>query len=243
MLDKNNIPQHIAVIMDGNGRWAREKGLPRTSGHREGVERVREIVNAAGEFGVKVITFFAFSTENWNRPKIEVDMLMRYMDNFLEKETSKMHKNNIRLIVIGRDEPLPKSLQKKIKACEAKTRDNTGLTVVLCLNYGSRQEIVDAVKKVAASAMRGEINLENLSADAFAEYLYTAGIPDPDILIRTSGEMRLSNFLLWQLSYAELVFSKKYWPDFRREDLRETIEEYQNRERRFGRADAYKKNN
>jgi undecaprenyl diphosphate synthase len=243
MLDKNNIPKHVAIIMDGNGRWAKEKGLARSAGHREGVRRVREIVKAARESGISVITFFTFSTENWNRPKREVDMLMRYLNNFLEHELNDLNKNNIRLIVIGQDEPLPKYLQKKIKEAQSKTKDNTGMTVVLALNYGARQEIVEAVKKFADSVVRGETDIKDLNADKFSHYFYTAGLPDPDLLIRTSGEMRISNFLLWQLCYSELYFPKKYWPDFRPRDLEEAIQEYQRRERRFGGIDVYKKDN
>lgn len=233
MIDKN-IPQHIAIIMDGNGRWAQEKGLPRTAGHREGVNRVKEIVKAARESGVKVLTFFAFSAENWKRPKKEIDLLMRYLDNFLKSESRQLQKNNIRLKVIGRDEPLPKEIQVKIREAENKTSNNTGLTLVLALNYGSRQEIVDAVKKISGSVIRGDLKIEDLDEDRFKDYLYTAELPDPDLLIRTSGEMRLSNFLLWQASYAEFYFPKKYWPDFRAQDLKLAIREYKKRRRRFG---------
>lgn len=243
MADKNNIPRHVAIIMDGNGRWAKEKGLSRTAGHREGVKRVKEIVNAASDLGIKVITFFAFSAENWNRPKEEVNMLMRYLNNFLQREAAKLDKNDIRLIVIGRDKPLPEYLQKKIREVEDKTKDNRGLTVILALNYGSRQEIVDAVKKFTSSVLEREAEIEDLDEEKFGRYFYTAGLPDPDLLIRTSGEMRISNFLLWQLSYAELYFPKKYWPDFRVEDLKEAVDEYQKRERRFGRINAGQKDN
>ena len=237
----NNIPKHIAIIMDGNGRWAKERGFPRTAGHREGIERVREAVKAARELGIKVVTFFAFSMENWNRPKREVGMLMRYLGNFLDREIKKMDNDNVKFMVIGGGDPLPEYLQKKIKAAELKTQDNTGLVVVLALNYGSRQEIVAAAKKFAAAVMRQEAKVNDLNPDEFARYFYTAGLPDPDLLIRTSGEMRISNFLLWQLSYAELYFPNKYWPDFRRSDLEEAVEEYQKRERRFGRIDARQK--
>ena len=243
MIDKNNLPKHVAIIMDGNGRWAKEKGLPRTAGHREGVQRVREIIKAARELGINVITFFVFSTENWSRPKKEVDMLMRYLNNFLEREINDLNKNNIRLIIIGQDEPLPKYLQKKIKEAELKTKDNTGMTVVLALNYGARQEIVEAAKRFADSVVRGETNTEDLNPDKFSHYFYTVGLPDPDLLIRTGGEMRISNFLLWQLSYAELYFPKKYWPDFKGKDLEEAIQEYQRRERRFGKINADQKDN
>jgi len=234
MINKNNIPKHIAIIMDGNGRWAQEKGFPRNKGHRAGINRIKEIIKAADELGVKVVTFFAFSTENWLRPKREVELLMRSLNHFLDRQINELNKNNIRFKVIGKDEPVPKYLQAKIKEAQEKTKDNTGLVVVLALNYGSRQEIVDAVKKFTSSVIKSEANLEDLDVDKFSNYFYTTGLPDPDLLIRTSGEMRISNFLLWQLSYAELYFPKKYWPDFGKDDLAKAIKTYQKRERRFG---------
>jgi undecaprenyl diphosphate synthase len=234
MIDKNNIPKHIAIIMDGNGRWAKERGLRRTEGHREGIKRVKEIVRAAAELGVKVVTFFAFSTENWARPKKEIDMLMRSLSHFLDREIKELDKNNIKFIAIGRGEPIPKYIQTQIRDAENKTRGNSGMVVVLALNYGARQEIVDAAKKFAVSVIKFETNLEDLDVQGFSRYFYTAGLPDPDLLIRTSGEMRLSNFLLWQLSYAELYFPKKYWPEFKRQDLEQAIGIYQKRQRRFG---------
>ncbi len=234
MTDNNNIPKHVAIIMDGNGRWAKARGLPRTAGHYAGINRVKEIIKSADELGIKVITFFAFSAENWSRPKGEVGLLMRYLNNFLDRQINELKKNNIRFIAIGQDKPIPDYLQAKLKDAREKTKANTGMTVVLALNYGSRQEIIDAVKKVASAAIKGKIDIGELNTDNFNDYLYTAGIPDPDFLIRTSGEMRISNFLLWQLSYAELYFSKKYWPDFRKEDLAEAIKIYQKRQRRFG---------
>ncbi|MDP2938183.1 MAG: isoprenyl transferase [Candidatus Omnitrophota bacterium] len=234
MIDKNNIPKHGARIIYGNGRWAKEKGLPRTFGHRVGINRVKEIVKVADKLGIKVITFFVFSTENWTRPEKEVNMLMRSLNNFLDRNIDELDEKNIRLMIIGRDDPIPKFLQTKIKEAQDRTKDNTGLIAVLALNYGSRQEIVDAVKKFTNAVIKDEANLEGLDIENFSNYLYTAGLPDPDLLIRTSGEMRISNFLLWQLSYAELYFPKKYWPDFGKEDLEKAIEEYQKRERRFG---------
>jgi undecaprenyl diphosphate synthase len=244
MIDKNNIPKHVAIIMDGNGRWAKEKGLPRTAGHRVGINRIKEIIRAANELGVKVVTFFTFSTENWSRPKKEVDMLMRSFNHFLNRQARELDKNNIRFMVIGRAEPIPKYLQTRIKEVENKTNANTGIIVVLALNYGSRQEIVDAAKKFAREVRKGETDLEELDVERFNNYFYTQGLPDPDLLIRTSGEMRLSNFLLWQLSYAELYFPKIYWPDFKEKDLEKAIEVYQNRQRRFGGIiDADKKDN
>ena len=243
MIDKNNIPRHIAIIMDGNGRWAKEKALPRSAGHKQGIERVKEIVNACADLGVKVVTFFAFSTENWSRPKKEVDMLMRYLNNFLAREIKKLDKKNIRFLSMGRGNPIPEYLQKKIRESKEQTKGNTGLTVVLALNYGARQEIVDAVKKFTDAVLKGEADINDLDVDGFSKYLYTAGLPDPDLLIRPSGELRISNFLLWQLSYAELYFPKKFWPDFDRSELEEAIEEYQKRDRRFGGIDVLKKDN
>ncbi|MDD5506103.1 MAG: isoprenyl transferase [Candidatus Omnitrophica bacterium] len=238
MQDHLKIPKHIAFIMDGNGRWAKEKGLNRTCGHREGIKRVKEIIRGAGQLGIKVVTFFAFSTENWSRPKKEVSVLMRYLGNFLDREIIELHKNNMRFVVIGRGEPVPKYLQAKIKKAQDKTSANTGLNVVLALNYGGRQEIVDAAKRFAKDVLAGKADPGGLEEKQFSRYFYAADIPDPDLLIRTSEEMRISNFLLWQLSYSEFYFSRKYWPDFGIDDLKEAIREYQKRERRFGGLNA-----
>jgi len=240
---KNNNPKHIAFIMDGNGRWAKERGLSRTAGHRQGIQRVKEIIRGAGDLGLEVITFFAFSTENWSRPKKEIDTLMRYLDNFLDGQIKELERNNMRFRVIGGKAPVPEYLQKKIEKSEELTRKNTGVTVVLALNYGGRQEIVEAAKKFAASVLKDERLLEGLDCDGFSRYLYTAGLPDPELLIRTSGEMRISNFLLWQLSYAEFYFAKVYWPDFRIAELKEAILDFKKRERRFGGIDAAQENN
>ncbi len=234
MVDKNKVPGHIAFIMDGNGRWAKERGLPRISGHRAGAQRVKEIVRIASDLGIKVVTFFTFSTENWSRPKREVDLLMLFLGDFLKKEIKNLHKNNIRFMTIGQDDPLPMALQAKIKETERETKSNSGLIMVLALNYGARHEIVEAAKRIAADVVKQEINIDSLNEDMFSRYLYTAGLPDPDFLIRTSGEMRISNFLLWQLSYAEIYFTKTYWPDFGEEELKKAIAVYQNRERKFG---------
>ena len=234
MQNYSNIPKHVAFIMDGNGRWAIERGMSRTAGHRKGVERVKEIIRGAGSLGIQTVTFFAFSTENWSRPKNEVSVLMHYLDNFLSKEINQLHKNNIRFVVIGRSEPIPKYLQAKIKKTQQLTADNTGLVVILALNYGGRQEILDAAKKFAKDALAGKINPASLDEEKFRSYFYAADIPDPDLLIRTSNEMRISNFLLWQLSYSELYFSHKYWPDFGINELKEAIHEYRKRQRRFG---------
>ncbi len=238
MPEKLKIPKHVAFIMDGNGRWAKTKGWPRVKGHQEGVKRVKEIINAAPALGIECLTFFAFSTENWSRPQAEISVLMRYLDNFLRTEIQVLHKKNIRFMVIGRDDPLPKYLQKKIKAAEEKTKMNTGLKVVLALNYGGREEIMDAAKKFAHDVLSGKMAPERLEAQEFSAYLYAPELPDPDLLIRTSSEMRLSNFMLWQLTYAEIYFSSCYWPDFGTSQLREAIKEYQKRERRFGGLDA-----
>jgi undecaprenyl diphosphate synthase len=234
----DKIPKHVAFIMDGNGRWAKEKGLGRTVGHRQGVQRVKEIIRGAGALGVQVVTFFAFSTENWQRPKSEVNVLMRYLDNFLGGQIRELHEKNMRFTVIGRADPIPKYLQAKIKQAQNKTKDNTGLRVVLALNYGGRQEIVDAAKKFAREVSEKKADLESLDAQEFSRYFYAADIVDPDLLIRTSNEMRISNFLLWQLSYTEFYFSGKYWPDFGIEELKEAIKEYQKRIRRFGGLDV-----
>ena len=239
MQDNPKIPKHVAFIMDGNGRWAQERGMSRTAGHRQGVQRVKEIIRGAGDLGIQIVTFFAFSTENWCRPKNEVNVLMRYLDNFLGQEIKVLHKNNMRFTVIGRKDPIPKYLQAKIKQAQEKTKGNTGLRVILALNYGGRQEIVDAAKSFAQDVLQEKVDLETLDVQEFNRYFYTADIPDPDLLIRTSNEMRISNFLLWQLSYSEFYFSHKCWPDFGIEQLKEAIKEYQKRNRRFGGLDAH----
>jgi len=236
MQDKT--PKHIAFIMDGNGRWAKERGLARTAGHRQGVQRLKEIIRGAGQLGVEVVTFFAFSTENWDRPKKEIAILMRYLDKFLDGQIKELERNNMRFRVIGQGDPLPKFIQQKIQKAESRTKDNTGLIVVLALNYGSRQEIVDAVKRFTTCALKDNALSKQLTPEIFSRYLYTADLPDPDLLIRTSGEMRISNFMLWQLSYAELYFFNKYWPDFTINELKEAIRDFKTRERRFGGIDA-----
>jgi undecaprenyl diphosphate synthase len=234
MVNKSSIPKHIAIIMDGNGRWAKARGLSRTAGHREGIKRVKDIVKAARELGLEAVTFFAFSTENWTRPQKEIDILMHYLESFLTKEVNDMHKDNIRFNVIGEDDPLPLSIQKKIKEAKRKTKENTGLTVILALNYGGRQEIVEAAKRFARDVVAEKELVQELSVEKFGRYFYTSDLPDPDLLIRTSGEARISNFMLWQLSYAELYFTKKLWPEFKADDFKAAIEDYQARERRFG---------
>ncbi len=238
MSDNPKIPEHVAFIMDGNGRWAKERGLLRTAGHKRGIDRVREIVRGADKLGIKTVTFFTFSTENWSRPKSEVAILMRYLDHFLTKEINQLHKNNVRFLVIGRSEPIPKYLQAKIKKAQGKTKDNTGLRFILAFNYGGRQEIVDAARKFAKDVLANRIDAQSLDEDKFRRYFYAGDIEDPDLLIRTSNEMRISNFLLWQLSYSEFYFSPKYWPDFGISELKDAISEYQKRKRRFGGLDA-----
>ena len=229
------IPRHVAIIMDGNGRWARQRGAPRIIGHRAGIKRIKEMTKVAPELGIKIITFFAFSTENWQRPRGEVQMLMKEFLNFLNNDTKQLCRDNIRLRVIGRDKPLPPSLVSKIRQSERLTAQNTGLTVVLAFNYGGRAEIVDAAAKIAQATREKSFDIKQLSEESFSRFLYAPDLPPPDLLIRTSGELRLSNFLTWQLVYAELYFSQKYWPDFTRQDLVKALKEYQARERRFGR--------
>jgi undecaprenyl diphosphate synthase len=238
MIKKSIVPRHIAIIMDGNGRWARSRGLPRYAGHRQGVERVKEIVRAARELGVEALTLYAFSVENWTRPPREIDFLMRYLDRFLRSQIKDMMKNNIRLKIIGRAEPIPRRVQETLKAAQEQTSANTGMRLILAINYGSRQEIVDAVRDCVRDAVAQKVSVTNITEKLFSSYLYTAGLPDPDLLIRTSGEVRISNFLLWQVSYAEFCFVKKCWPDFHREDLVAAIENYAQRTRKYGGVDA-----
>jgi undecaprenyl diphosphate synthase len=220
--------------MDGNGRWAKMRGLPRTEGHRAGIERIKETVRSCSEIGVKALSLFAFSTENWKRPKREVNMLMRTLGRFLTKQLSELNKNNIKFLAIGRLEGLPSFLQEELHKAMESTKNNSGLIVNLALNYGSRSELVDATKRAIQNVLEGKVKTEEIDENTFTQYLYTAGLPDPDLLIRTSGEMRISNFLLWQASYAELYFSEKYWPDFDKGELLKAIREYARRERRFG---------
>lgn len=233
-MKEKNIPAHIAIIMDGNGRWAKERGLPRIAGHKRGIERIKEIVKAANDLGIEVLSLFCFSTENWNRPKREINTLMHSLYNFLKKEIRDLNKNNIRLVWSGKEVLLPDYLIKELKKTVNSTQLNTGLIINLCLNYGGRVEILDAVKGIAERVSKGEMGIDEISEEKFSDFLYTKGLNDPDLLIRTSGELRISNFFLWQISYAEFLFLKKYWPDFTRVDLEEAIKVYQRRERRFG---------
>jgi undecaprenyl diphosphate synthase len=228
------LPKHVAVIMDGNGRWAKARSLPRIEGHRQGAESARTIIRTAGELGIKYLTLYAFSAENWNRPKDEVDALMKYLIHYLKTETPELNKNNVRLEVIGQIYRLPENVQEHLKKSIATLSKNNGLTLVMALSYGSRIEIVDAVRGIAEKVKRGKLDPADITEQVFAQHLYTRNIPDPDLLIRTSGEMRVSNFLLWQISYAELVITPTLWPDFRKPQFFDALEEYARRHRRFG---------
>jgi undecaprenyl diphosphate synthase len=241
-IDIDSLPEHVAIIMDGNGRWARQRGKPRTFGHKHGVTSVRETTEAAAELGVKYLTLYAFSTENWNRPRIEIDALMHLLLQSIKGETKNLNKNNIKLRTIGDIGSLPVSIQKKLNKACASTDGNTQMTLTLALSYSARSEIVEASRSIAASVNRGEIALDDIDVDMFKSALSTADIPDPELLIRTSDEYRISNFLLWQIAYAELYFTPTLWPDFRKEDLYQAILDYQQRERRFGKtSDQIKK--
>jgi len=234
MQDLKDIPRHIAIIMDGNGRWANARGLPRAEGHRAGAESVREAVETCRHLGVDYLTLYAFSSENWNRPKKEVDALMKLLERFLRDKLPEMLKQNVRLHTIGRHHMLPEKCRKQIEKAIASTKDNSGINLILALSYGSREEITDAARSLAIKAAAGEIDPGDIDNELFSQHLYTKGIPDPDLLIRTSGELRISNFLLWQISYSEIVISPKNWPDFRDADLRGAVEEYARRHRRYG---------
>lgn len=230
------LPQHIAIIMDGNGRWAKEKGKDRLFGHYSGVESVRNIVEGCAEIGIKYLTLYAFSTENWDRPKNEVTGLMELLVQTIHEEVPTLNKNNIRLHVIGNTGMMPVSAQNEIQeACE-ETRANTGLNLIMALSYSSRWEMVDAVKKIGLAIKEGVLEPEKITDEIFKQYLCTAAFPDPELMIRTSGEYRISNFLLYQLAYSELYFTDTLWPDFRKENLYEALLSYQNRERRFGKT-------
>lgn len=233
-IDLNKIPQHIAIIMDGNGRWARQRGNERIFGHQNAVTAVRETVEGAAELGVKYLTLYAFSQENWKRPKSEVDALMNLLVNAIDQELENLMKNNIKVKVIGDFYSLPLEVQNKLNLLIKTTTNNTGLTVILALSYSSQWEIVQAVKLILKDFKNGKITENDIDKELFSKYLQTADIPDPELLIRTSGELRVSNFLLWQIAYTEFYFTKTLWPDFRKEHLYEAILDYQKRERRFG---------
>jgi undecaprenyl diphosphate synthase len=229
-----NIPRHVAVIMDGNGRWAEARGLPKIAGHQAGAKRVKEIVTAAAELGIKVLTLYTFSTENWKRPKHEIDALFGLLDNYIKAEEASLQKNNIKLLVTGDIEGLPDPVKSNIKKTIISTKDNEALTLNLALNYGSRSEITRAARALASEAKAGSIDPGNIDEKMFSERLYTKGLPDPDLLVRTSGEYRVSNFLLWQISYAEIYITQTLWPDFGKSDLEKAIKDYAARVRRYG---------
>lgn len=235
-IDFNNLPKHIAVIMDGNGRWAKKKGAMRIFGHRNAVQSVREVTEACGEVGIKYLTLYAFSTENWGRPKIEVDSLMELLVQTLRDEIGTLQKNDVRLLTIGDTNSLPKDCKDNLAWAIDQTKQNSGLTLIMALSYSGRSEITNAVKDIAKDIERGTLAVNAINEDLIKNYLQTASIPDPELLIRTSGEMRLSNFLLWQIAYTELYITPTLWPDFRKEHLYEAILSYQKRERRFGKT-------
>jgi undecaprenyl diphosphate synthase len=227
-------PSHIAIIMDGNGRWAAQRGLPRTEGHRRGVESTKECVRAASDFGISYLTLFSFSSENWKRPPLEVTYLLGLLRRFIRRDLAEIHKNNVRLRVIGSEDGVPADLVTMFREAVSLTSENTGLQLIIAFNYGARDEIVRAARRLAERVKSGEIAADDITQDVFARYFDTAGIPDPDLLIRTSGEQRISNFLLWQCAYSEFLFIDNFWPDFTRQTLENAIACYQQRERRFG---------
>ncbi len=235
-INQSCLPAHVAIIMDGNGRWARSHGMERFMGHRKGVEAVHNITEAAAELGIKYLTLYVFSTENWNRPKAEVDSLMTLLVKTIEKETPTLQKNNVRLLSIGDLSMLPDDAQARFLRCQQETAGNTGLKLVLALSYSSRWEITNAVQQIANEVASGKLNAKDIDNKTISQHLCTANIPDPDLLIRTSGELRISNFLLWQLAYSELYFTPVLWPDFDKEEFYKAIVDYQGRERRFGKT-------
>ena len=228
------IPRHIAIIMDGNGRWAKRRGLPRIFGHRAGIESVRDVVRTCSDLGVEYLTLYTFSSENWRRPNDEVQALMSMLKRMLNREVDDLNRRNVRIKAIGRLHRLPKDVQEELKKAIEKTKNNTGLKLYLALSYGGRAEIIDAFKKAYEKIKNGEMNIDELNEENFNEFLYDPELPDPDLLIRTSGEMRISNFLLWQIAYTEIYITPTLWPDFRKDDLLEAIEDFSQRERRFG---------
>ncbi|MEP6583075.1 MAG: isoprenyl transferase [Ginsengibacter sp.] len=235
-INLDRLPAHIAIIMDGNGRWAKEKGQDRLFGHFSGVESVRNIVEGCAELGVKYLTLYAFSTENWDRPKDEVTGLMELLVQTIKKETDTLNKNNIKLFVIGNTDLLPESARNELHEASEETKSNSGMSLIMALSYSSRWEILNAVKQIAGEVKNGKMDVEEISSAIFEGHLSTAAFPDPELMIRTSGEYRVSNFLLYQLAYSELYFTDTLWPDFRKENLYEAIIDYQNRERRFGKT-------
>lgn len=235
-IDKTNLPKHLAIIMDGNGRWAKKQGLLRTLGHESGTKSVKEIIKSCAKLGIECLTLYAFSTENWNRPKIEVDTLMKILVRSLKKELKTLQDNNIKLNTIGNIEKLPKSAKDELLDVIEKTKTNSHMTLTLALSYGSREEIVNAVRNISDKVKNNIISIDSIDDSIINEHLYTRNLPEVDLLIRTSGEHRISNFLLWQIAYAELYFTNVLWPDFKEQDLYEAIISYQKRERRFGKT-------
>ena len=233
-LNSDRIPRHIAIIMDGNGRWAQARGISRNEGHKQGLEALRSVIRAASDLGVRWLTLYAFSLENWNRPKLEVASLMGLLERYLEIEIDEVMEKGIRLRSIGRPDRLPKRLQKKVDQAIARTQDNSNMTLVFALSYGGRSEIVDAARKLLRDAELGKIDPESLDEKTFAAYLYDPEVPDPDLLIRTGAELRVSNFLLWQIAYTEIYSTDVMWPDFGERELLDAVRDYQSRERRFG---------
>lgn len=229
-----NIPQHVAIILDGNGRWAKKKGMPRNYGHAQGSKNVERICEEAWRMGIKYLTVYAFSTENWNRPKNEVDALMTLLRNYMKTCLKTAAKNDMKIRVIGDKTALDSDIKQRISELESATKENQGLNFTIALNYGSRDEMIRATKRLAKDCVDGRVNVEDISEELYETYLDTCGVPDPDLLIRTSGELRLSNYLLWQLAYAEFYFTDVLWPDFTKEELKKAIEQYNRRERRFG---------
>jgi|TARA_B100000405_G_C16701201_1_gene416285 undecaprenyl diphosphate synthase len=232
-----DVPKHIAIIMDGNGRWAKMNSLPRAAGHKEGINSVREIVRVCGEIDVSFLTLYTFSSENWNRPETEVSAIMKLLFSTIRKEIDNLDKNNVRLTTIGNLNDLPKETRKNIKNGISQTRDNTGLNLILALSYGSRQELIRAIRRIGNRIESSQIKSDDITDDVLESELYSAGVPDPDLVIRTGGEYRLSNFLLWQAAYSELLITEKHWPEFRENELLNGIIDYQNRQRRFGQTD------
>lgn len=237
MTELTKIPQHVAIIMDGNGRWATQKGMPRIRGHQEGADRLEEIMRASEEFGVKYLTLYAFSKENWLRPKEEVNFLMKLLSNYLDRKLAELQEQNVVFNAIGHLEDMPSVIQQKLKRNIEATKDNTGLTVTFAFSYSSRWEITQACRRIAEDVRDGKIKAEDVNEETISRNLYTHNLPDPDLLVRTSGEMRISNFLLWQISYAEIYVTEKCWPEFNKEELRKALEAYAGRERRFGRTE------
>jgi undecaprenyl diphosphate synthase len=237
-LDRDHLPVHVAIIMDGNGRWAKGRGLPRIAGHREGIRSVRDAVTLSREVGIRVLTMYAFSAENWGRPEFEVNTLMTFLEEYLRRELKTLMENDIRFRTIGQTSRLPSSVRQWIDRVEQETAANRSMTLNIALSYGGRTEILDAVRGIALDVQEGRIAVDDLDESLFRRYLYTAALPDPDLMIRTSGEARISNFLLYQMAYTELYFTKTLWPDFRRRELLLALLNYQNRERRFGMVES-----